>query len=275
MPGIGRAGRIALDVALILGLIFTCWRIVSPAREVGSRAESVRARPYLELGQTLGLQPNVFADAERTAVVMLDTACTACEASTPFYRKLASLASQTPGARVVVVTDGSRQDATEWLARHEIRGAHVLRVSSRARLGFMLTPTLVILNSAGVITDLVEQQLSEDSERQVLARLAGKQPQAIRIAQSLREVFVSDTPAFHLADGDQIVDPRDRSSFGIRHSGLATNIPDDELSARGPAELAMTRTVYLDCQYTDQQQCRAAGFALSQTGFKDIVLVLR
>ncbi len=275
VPHLRRVGARSLDVALVVGLALTCWRVFSPTPSAPPKKEATRARAYLELGQSLGLPASSLAGAERVVVLMLDTRCAACEGGASFYHSLADVISKVPGLRFIVLTDTSKHDAIEWLNRHDIRGANTLRVASRAQFGFMMTPTLVVLDSKGVITDLIESQLSADAERALLARLNDASKPPLRIAQSIREVFLNDSPGFRLGATDQVIDPRDRISFRQGHSERAINIPRDELLVRGPAELTMNQLVYLDCQDSSQQDCRTAGFALQDAGFKELVLVLR
>lgn len=105
--------------------------------------------------------------------------------------------------------------------------------------------------------------------------MTGARAAPIRIAQSIKEVFLADSPGFRIEATRQVIDPRDRNSFSHGHAPQAINIPDDELLVRGPAELAMNEPVYIDCQYITQQECRTAGFVLNSAGFKEVVLVLR
>jgi rhodanese-related sulfurtransferase len=207
---------------------------------------------------------------------MLDTRCPACLASRPFYRAVSGATAETPGTGFVVLVDESVDEARSWLAIDGIVVDRIIRLRSRAQAGFLGTPTLMLVNQDGVITDIANQALSSADERRFIQRV--RRPAVgppLRVGYFMRELEVSAELSLVSDANAQLVDTRDRAEFQREHSAWAINIPRDELLARSPAELLRAFPVYVDCRYDDQQLCRIAGVALQEAKFADIRVLLQ
>jgi hypothetical protein len=125
-----------------------------------------------------------WADHDRTLLLILSSACRFCEASVPFYRKLA--ATQDSGeakAFVSVALPEAPPKANRFLQAEDLRlplAAHVplssLRVSG--------TPTLLLIDRTGKVLKVWIGKLSDDGEASVM--------EAIGIKRKLASV--SQTP---------------------------------------------------------------------------------
>lgn len=207
---------------------------------------------------------------------MLDTSCPACQSSRAFYRALDRAAAEVVGTGFVVIVEESVHEARSWLAADGIGADQIIRIRSRAQAGFIATPTLMLVDESGVISDIANHALSLADEQQFMERL--RRPGAgppLRIGHFIREVEVGAEPASAIDPTIQLIDTRDRTAFRREHSASAMNIPRDELEVRAPAELLRTRPVYVDCRHDEQQLCRIAGATLQEAMFEEVRVLLR
>jgi rhodanese-related sulfurtransferase len=71
-----------------------------------------------------------------------------------------------------------------------------------------------------------------------------------------------------------LLDVRDRETFGEGHEKGAVNIPLEELSSRGPAELPVSRHVVIDCR-DPLDFCAIAVHFLASAGFGQVSILRR
>lgn len=269
-------GRI-LDACLLAAIVATLWHVAaaSPAPEprppkgepLGPMLDAGVRVPIPELWENTSLQ--------RTAILIMDVACPACMLSRPFYRDLDRLVGETPGTRLVILSENPIPIVRTWLEEGGI-GGRIVRIPSRRAFGIMATPTLLLADREGVVTDISIGILNRADSDRLNARLRGDtRTQPLRLPYSFSEVSVSARPGLESAIGSQLVDTRDRVQFAKEHSPAAVNIPDDELEVRAAAELRQSLAVFIDCRYADPAECRLAGLRLGRQGFSTITSVLR
>lgn len=226
----------------------------------------VRVRvPIAELWESNGF--------ERTAVLFLDVACEACQASLPFYSEVDRVVAETPGTRLVVLSENPIPAVRMWLNEGGV-GGRVVRIPSRMALGVLATPTLLLANSEGVVTDISIGILDRADSARFMARLRGDvEAKPLLLPYSFTEASVSAHPDAEA--GALLVDTRDRVDFRREHSPQAINIPEDELAVRAPIELSTSQGIFIDCRYDDQAQCRLAGGRLVRLGFTKVIVLMR
>lgn len=113
-------------------------------------------------GQLLGVD---WTKNHRTLVLAISTTCHFCKDSVPFYRKLGGT-----DVKTLAVLPQSVAEAQQYLGNAGVRVDEVRQVSLSA-LGVRGTPTLLIVNDAGVVTDVWVGKLPPDQENQVLTAL--------------------------------------------------------------------------------------------------------
>ena len=106
----------------------------------------------------------------KTLLLVLSTGCKFCSASAPFYQHLASKAMSQQGAKLIAVLPQGVEQGREYLKSLNVTIDDVKQVSPLV-LGVRATPTLILVNNAGLVTDTWVGQLSADKEAEVLARL--------------------------------------------------------------------------------------------------------
>ena len=272
-PPFGRIAKLTVDGLLVLALLVTGWRLVSvrAVTQPDEPSPAVRFPPLLDLGARLSTRIRPLENHDRAVVLMLDTRCPACQASRPFYRAVSQATIETPNIGFVVLVEESVNEARRWLAADAIAPDRIIKLRSRTQAGMFGTPTLILVDQTGVITDIANQALSSVDELRFIDRV--RRPTSglpLRIGYFLNETAAIDPDA-----NAQVVDTRDRAAFQREHSTPARNIPRDELLSRGPAELLRALPTFVDCRHDDQRLCRIAAATLQDAKFTDVQILLK
>jgi rhodanese-related sulfurtransferase len=271
-----RSLMIALDLCLVIGVMATCWHLapgVSPFFAFGKKPPELP--PIANVGTRLRLQalwPST--QYERTAVLMVDTNCQACALSRPFYKRLADEARAGRNTRFVVLTEEPVEVARPWLLAEGVE-VQVVHIGDRRSFGFLGTPSLVITDSKGEVTDIVLGVLGESHADRFIARLKGHVEAApLVLPYSISEVRRGKAANQSTSAQSQVIDTREPAVFAKSHSSGAMNIPLNELVRRAPVELRRDDPVTVDCLVGDQSQCRVVAAALGDLGFKTVFVLL-
>jgi hypothetical protein len=127
--------------------------------------------PGVATGTKITLPDVDWAKNGKTLLLVLSTGCKFCSASAPFYQHLASNAmSQQQGAKLIAVLPQGVEQSREYLKSLNVTIDDVKQASPPA-LGVRATPTLILVNNTGLVTDTWVGQLSADKEAEVFARL--------------------------------------------------------------------------------------------------------
>jgi thioredoxin-related protein len=116
-----------------------------------------------------------YEDNEKTVVLFIASTCRYCTESMPFY---AQLTAKRRELRTKVVAFGFEPEPTlkEYLAKHGVEVDHIQSSMSR-KYKFAATPTLVVLNSKGVV---LNQWIGALGEREADARRVLNLPVTVR-----------------------------------------------------------------------------------------------
>lgn len=104
----------------------------------------------------------------QTLVLAISTQCHFCKESTPFYRRL----EQEVGKRIKIIAALPQPvaDAEQYLKGEGVRVDQVKQISPMA-LGVRGTPTMLLVNSGGVVTRVWSGKLPPEEQDQVLSIL--------------------------------------------------------------------------------------------------------
>lgn len=135
-----------------------------------------KLRPELQggfqKGQRLATLPAVSYDsAPRTLLIAMNTGCRYCDASVPFYKQL--IAEQRDGGEathIVAVFPNTEDDVKQYVSQRQLDIEAVAKVDFSA-LNLTGTPTVILLDNKGTISDFWVGKLSEDEEQQVIAAI--------------------------------------------------------------------------------------------------------
>lgn len=136
----------------------------SPARNPSSDARELKA------GMKLSLPDLDFAQSNKTLVLFLSNTCHFCTESAPFYQRLVRERAQRGNFRLTAVLPQPVTDGHVYLSGLGVSIDEVRQASPEA-MGVRGTPTLALVNNAGVVTDAWLGKLTPDTEAEVLSRL--------------------------------------------------------------------------------------------------------
>jgi peroxiredoxin len=110
-----------------------------------------------------------------TVLVFVNSNCTYCTASMPFYARLSSEMSKAGRqADLVVASREPVETSSSYLERHNVSVPRVISLESDKAPLLKLTPTLMIVSREGRIERLWNGQLSPDAESEVLKLVANE-----------------------------------------------------------------------------------------------------
>ena len=106
---------------------------------------------------------------QKSLVLYLSTKCRYCTESAPFYKRLLKEINA-KGISVVAVLPQSVEESREYLKEHGVQ-IDAVKQSSLQSIGVRSTPTLLLTNASGIVTDSWVGKLRPDREEQVISKL--------------------------------------------------------------------------------------------------------
>lgn len=141
-------------------------------RLTAERAPTAGPPPPFEAGTRLALNSKLAPGGARvSAIIALSSNCQYCTASMPFYRRLADLPAAKDGRlKIGVVGIQSEAELREYMAGH---GLAVLTVVELREAGVPVqaTPTLLLVNADGAVTQSYSGRLRHDDEEAVVKEI--------------------------------------------------------------------------------------------------------
>lgn len=119
------------------------------------------------VGSKLSLPGIDWAKNSRTLVFALSSSCRYCTESAPLYRQLTQARGETGASRLVAVLPESVNDGQNYI---QSLGFSVDEVKQMplGSMGVKGTPTLIMVNARGVVTNTWEGKLLPPEEKEVL-----------------------------------------------------------------------------------------------------------
>jgi hypothetical protein len=166
------AANVAVVVLCAVAVTQVAWhqprRTETPG--AGPVGDSVLRSRY-SVGQQAPLVPNTaYADAECTVLLALKSTCRYCSDSMAFYGRLQHRIQDAHGHLVVLWQDTAGL-ARDYLQGHRLSVDSVVLVSF-ARLGIPGTPTLMLVDPAGMVRGVWIGYLAEAEQNEVLSAVA-------------------------------------------------------------------------------------------------------
>jgi hypothetical protein len=110
-----------------------------------------------------------WSNSPRTIVLALSSHCHFCTASANFYRRLQEVA-RARGVPILAVLPQPTDEAQSYLKSLGVPIA-VVKQAPLDSLGVSATPTLIMVDSAGIVTDSWTGQLPPNIEKEVISKL--------------------------------------------------------------------------------------------------------
>lgn len=162
------------DAWINIAILLTCGVVLVAVME--RRAENRTAirqnapEPF-RTGEPAEALPGVTYQStrgQRTLVMYVSSACHFCAASMPFYEKLHESAVTQGTTRLVAVSDEPASALSAYLRQHNVDVDKVVSYGGRAKP----TPTLVLVDSSGVIRSVWVGQQTADGEQAILKAIS-------------------------------------------------------------------------------------------------------
>lgn len=186
----------------------------------------------IKVGDRISLS-NVSLEKDKQSVLLfLRSDCIYCTKSADFYKDLSKALAQSANTRLIAVFSKNDDRATEYLSElglTELNSIH----ASYGELGIAGTPTLALVNDAGMVKELWKGKLSRKQEIEIKKNLS----------IPADDWYIEESELDVLKKSGQkvtIIDVQDRDFYAKNHFIGAKNIPLDELSVRGTNELSLT-----------------------------------
>lgn len=148
-----------IALALLLGGVLIKRYLLTEAKPVEASAGdkiSVPEVDWTKNGQTL--------------LLVLQSDCRYCTESAEFYQRLVREAANRNRARIVAVLPQEVSDSRQYLDEHGIKVDEV-RQGSLETMKIAGTPTLIMVNDKGVVTNVWRGKLTPEKESEVLSHL--------------------------------------------------------------------------------------------------------
>jgi len=154
-----------LLVAVLLGVV-----LVKKYLLTKDHAETA---PKLVAGTKMNVPGVDWSRNGQTLVFVLQKGCHFCTESAPFYQRLVKETAGLGNVHPVALLPQEIPEAKKYLEEIKVPIDDVKQASSSS-LGVGGTPTLILVNGAGVVVDVWEGRLPANEESKVLNRLQGK-----------------------------------------------------------------------------------------------------
>ncbi len=180
-------GRAIVDILVIVAVAVTAWEYYERRRPL---PPPIPPQEPVAVNEKTNIPDVGWERARLNVVIGFTTTCSYCAASAGFFKKLSTLVRGQSDARLLFVAPESRSIIAEWM---QSRGIHHYEHVQRNpfQYGLRLTPTLAIVDSKGIVTDLAVGKLSTDEETAIIDRLNGRRETPVILRTALFDKFRS------------------------------------------------------------------------------------
>lgn len=125
---------------------------------------------HARIGSRLKVEGVDWSQSEQTYVLALNKDCVFCKVSAPLYRRLVEESARREGVRVIALLPHSVGENEKYLDGLGVKPSEVRGVRFES-LGIMNTPTIMLVNRAGVVTNMWVGRIPKNSEETVFKRM--------------------------------------------------------------------------------------------------------
>lgn len=164
MKSLDRIANLSIIVAVIVFLF------VVGRRELYPRLNHVQRLPEIDqlIGKSMQISGVRFPRQQESLLLALSTSCRYCQASTPFYRELSKKVRGK--VDLIAITPQTQEQMQLWLASDNVVVDQIVSARLDA-LGIITTPSLLLLDKSGKVTQAWIGSLDEQGQKQVMARI--------------------------------------------------------------------------------------------------------
>jgi hypothetical protein len=161
-----------IAIAILLGVAVAQLRSLAKPTKSAQQTTAAQPIPFepLQPGTKMPIAGVDWARNERTLLMALSQGCRYCSASAPFYQRLTKEMAGRKNIGVLAVFPQPVNDARNYLSKLGVSVADIRQVSFDD-LGVLGTPTLILVDKAGFVTNAWRGQLPANKEDEVLSLL--------------------------------------------------------------------------------------------------------
>lgn len=119
-------------------------------------------------GTRLTLPDFNWSLSPQTLLLVLSTECKYCTASAPFYGRLVNQTALTRNTRLLAIFPQAANESREYIAKLDVK-IDSLRQAVPASLGVKGTPTLILVDTNGVVIQSWDGMVPPEVENEILA----------------------------------------------------------------------------------------------------------
>ena len=152
-------------VALLLGFVLVK-RFILNSAPPDQAALFNTSKP----GTKISLPENDWSQSDRHLVLVLQKDCHFCTESAPFYRRLIEVLAKRKDVQLIAALPHNVGESKQYLDGLSV-SINDLRQADPSSIGVSGTPTLLLVDRTGTITDVWVGKLPPEKEQEVLSRL--------------------------------------------------------------------------------------------------------
>lgn len=169
MSKLNQKVELAANFLIIIAAVLLCAAIVQKYFFDKSTAANQPARVQPTVGKQVNLPDENWSAHRKTIVLALQTTCRFCHESAPFYKRLIESAKG-KNIKFVAVFPQTVEESQAHLNQLGLTGLEIKQLSI-SRLDASGTPTLILTNEKGEVTNYWVGKLSPDKETEVINKL--------------------------------------------------------------------------------------------------------
>jgi hypothetical protein len=127
--------------------------------------------PQPNIGAKLSLPDMDWSKSNKNLLLVVSESCKYCTESAPFYQRLVQERAQRESFHLTAILPQPVSDGRKYLNGLGVSIDDVKQLSPEAAIRIRGTPTLLLVNSAGIVTDEWVGKLPSEKEAEVLSRL--------------------------------------------------------------------------------------------------------
>jgi hypothetical protein len=169
--------EVGANVAIIVVAVLLAFVLVRNFILSGQRPQPSAAA--ITAGQKVTLPEVDWARNQHTLLLVLATNCHFCSESAPFYQRLVQAVGGRGDLHLIAVLPQGVAEGQQYLSRMGVPISDV-RQAEPSTFGVRGTPTLLLVDGAGTVTQVWVGKLRPEQEAEVLQRLQTANAQAVR-----------------------------------------------------------------------------------------------
>jgi Redoxin len=166
--GLARITEVAANIAIVVVAVVV---VAVLAKQYLWPRQPPKAPPGIAAGTKLSIADVDWAHNGATLIVALQKGCHFCSESAPFYQRLVNDTKDKTGVKIVAVLPQPFDDARQYLDSIKVPIADV-KQEQLSTFGVKGTPTLILVDAHGVVTDSWVGRLPPERETEVITKLS-------------------------------------------------------------------------------------------------------